>query len=384
MDHQQDTFSRIVASLHEATFDDTLWNRTSALIDEACGSKGNMLVFGRDFRRTGVLFVRYCYRGQRDEDGECEYYDRYYPSDEHLPRLRRLPDSRIVHITELFSEQERKTSPTWNEAMANTHRQNALKVRLDGPDNSHISLTLAGPVDADGWTSAQTGMVARLLPHLRQFIRVRHELVQAEALGLSLGAMLDNDRTGIVQLNRSGRVAGTNDLALEFLREGDGLFDEGGHLRARSPGDDDRLQGLLGRAIPPYRVQAVSGSMPVKRSNGLSPLVLHVSPVEKSGTDFRSQGVAALVLIVDVGRKARIAPHLVPAVLGLTPTESEVAVQLAEGRTIRQISIATGRSATTIRWHLMNIFNKLGVARQLEVVRLVLSLDDMPSSVRRP
>ena len=383
---QHDAFERILTSLLEATLDDALWNETSARIDEACGLKGNMLVFGRGYRRSGVLFARYCYRGQRDEDAEREYYDRYYPIDEHLPRLRKLPDSRIVHITELFSEQELKTSPTWNEAMANSHRQNSLKVRLDGPDDSDISLTLARPVGADGWGSAQTDTIKRLLPHLRQFIRVRHALVQAEALGLSLAGLLDNDTTGVLHLNRSGQIAAANDLALALLREGDGLFDEDGRLRARLTGDDDRLQALLGRAIPDYPVQAGSGSMPVRRSSGLSPLVVHVNPVEKPGTDFRPQGVAALVLIVDARRKARIAPELVSAVLGLTPTESEVAVQLAEGRTIRQISTATGRSRATIRWHLTHIFNKLGVARQLEVARLVLSLDDAPNRCqgRRP
>ena len=372
---QQDTFERILASLLRATLDDAHWNEASALIDEACGSKGNMLVFGRGHRRSGVLFVRYCYRGQRDNDREREYYERYYPIDEHLPRLRELPDSRLVHITELYSEQELKTSLTWNEAMAKSHRQNSLKVHLDGPDDSDISLTLADPVDTDGWASGQTDIIKRLLPHVRQFIRVRHALVQAEALGVSLESVLDNDRMGVVQLNRSGRVAAANDFALELLQQGDRLFDEGGALRARAPDEDDRLQVMLGRAIPPYPVQAMSGSLPITRSNNLSPLVLHVQPVEKPGSDFRPLGVAALVLIFDARKRIRISPELVAAALGLTATEGEVATRLAEGRTIREISMATGRSVTTIRWHVRQIFGKLGIGRQLEVARLVLSLD---------
>ena len=40
---KQILFEQIVASLHEATLDETLWLPTSALIDEALGSKGNHL-----------------------------------------------------------------------------------------------------------------------------------------------------------------------------------------------------------------------------------------------------------------------------------------------------------------------------------------------------
>ena len=382
--HQQDAYERILASLHAATLDDTHWNETSALIDEACGSRGNLVVFGDgSLRRTGVLFARFCYRGQRHEEGEREYFRLCYPIDEHLPRWRQLPDSRIVHVTELFSEHEMKTSPIWNEAMAHGH-QDSLKVRLDGLDESRIFWSFADPVDGEGWSSPRTDMIARLLPHLRQFLLVRQALVQAEALGMSLGAMLDNGRAGVVQLDRRRRIGAANDLALEFLRKGDGLFDEGGFLRARSPRDDEILQRLLGRAIPPFSVQGASGSMAVTRRDGVLPLVLHVMPVEKPGTDYRPQGVAALALIVDPRRKARIDRGLVAAMLGLTPTESEVAAMLAEGRTIREIATVTGRGESTIRWHLKHIFSQLGVGRQFEVARLVLSLGGAPPYLHRP
>ena len=44
---QQDAFNRILASLHEAAFDDAQWPVTSALIDEACGMRGSALVVGK-------------------------------------------------------------------------------------------------------------------------------------------------------------------------------------------------------------------------------------------------------------------------------------------------------------------------------------------------
>ena len=58
---------------------------------------------------------------------------------------------------------------------------------------------------------------------------------------------------------------------------------------------------------------------------------------------------------------------------GLTPAERSVAAQLALGLTVREIAASTGRRESTVRWHVRNLHSKLGVHRQADVVRLVLS-----------
>ena len=58
---------------------------------------------------------------------------------------------------------------------------------------------------------------------------------------------------------------------------------------------------------------------------------------------------------------------------GLTPAERRVAAQLALGLTVREIAASTGRRESTVRWHVRNLHSKLGVHRQADVVRLVLS-----------
>ena len=62
--------------------------------------------------------------------------------------------------------------------------------------------------------------------------------------------------------------------------------------------------------------------------------------------------------------------------------ESRVAVMLAEGMTVREITAATGRKETTIRWHVRRIFRKQGITRQAELVRLVLSIAGTPDARR--
>ena len=376
---QQDAFERTLTLLREAALDDAHWPAASASVDELFGSKCNMLTFGTDSLRGDVeiFFTRWCFRGRRDEEREREYFRVYHPSDEGLPRLRRLSDSRIVHVTDLYTELERKTSPTYNEALARVGR-NGLAVRLDGPGGSRIVFAIGDPIETGSWSSAQLGTFERLLPRLRQYVRVRHALAEAGALGTSLVDLLGNTRAGVIQLDRGGRIVETNDQARALLRRGEGLSDRDGLLRASSPKENTELQGLLARALPPFGGQGESGSMTVSRSTAPPRLVLHVTPVEARNSDYRVWRVAALVLAVDPTSQTRIPPALASAALGLTRTEGLVAVLLAEGKTVRQIAQGTGREESTIRWHVKQILDKLGCSRQFEVAQMVLALAGLP------
>ena len=54
--------------------------------------------------------------------------------------------------------------------------------------------------------------------------------------------------------------------------------------------------------------------------------------------------------------------------------ESQVAVRLAQGMSVREIAVATGRKESTIRSHVKHMFAKHGITRQADLVRLVRSL----------
>ncbi len=375
----QDAFERILASLYDAMLDDTLWPVTSALIDDACGLQANGLLVGEGPPDAVRVFCAgFYYRGQRRPDLEREYLTVYHPMDESVPRVRQLPDSHLVHIRALYTTAELKTSPTYNEGLPWLGAQDGLRVRLDGPVGSHISFATADPITRGGWASPQLTLLTGLLPHIRQFVRVRQTLAGAEALGLTVTELLEATQLGVLHLDRRGQIVAANDRARALLRRGDGLTDRDGVLQAQAPADRPRLARLVGGALPAAAGSAVSGSMRVHRPAGRWPFLVHVKPVVGPQMDLVFPRVAALVLIVEPGHPPRLNPALVGAVLGLTPAESQVAVALAQGQSVREIAAATGRQASSVYWHLRRIYAKLHLAGQVELVRVVLSLAAVP------
>ena len=377
-----DIYERLLASMHAAVLDDAHWPACSALIDEACQTKGNILTFacGQSQKDVEIYLAPLYYRGERHYELECAYFDVYYPIDERIPRLMRLPDSDVVHVTDLYTEQELRTSAAYNENLPIGQYQNGVNVRMDGPNGTRITWCTADPVDGDGWSFDRIEFIRKLLPHLRQYVIVRQALVDAGALAASALGLLDNDGLGVIHLDRRGSVVVANDRARAILRKSDGLTDRGGALRAALPKEDMRLQKVLAHALPIGRETGASGSMMVSRNHSAARLVLHVSPINEGDTRVRASRVGALVLVVDPENRSRVNADHVAAALGLTPAESRVATMLAEGKTIRDIAVVTGRRPATVKWHVKQVFSKVGVARQADLVRLVLSLRNVPET----
>ena len=69
-------------------------------------------------------------------------------------------------------------------------------------------------------------------------------------------------------------------------------------------------------------------------------------------------------------------PHIdhLQLALGLTTAEAEVVRALAEGHSLREIADQSHRAVTTVRWHIKQVKAKLGVSRQVELVRLALAV----------
>lgn len=374
-----DRFDRVLAGLYQAALGDVDWVSAGALINDMIRTTGHGLSYV-DQSGAGepqIVLNGFFQGGERREDMERLYFRDYYWRDEAIPRLRGLRDGELAYRSELYTDQEKKTSPAYNEFRRRARSQDGLFMVLYGLDGCGTVWSLGNSTERDGWGQDHIHAINGLAPHLHHFARVRCAMADARALGASLSELLENRRSGIIQLDRHARIREANDRARDILLKRDGLRDEDGMLAAENSDEDVKLQRLLSQALPPYGLQGAGDSMKITHRKSQAPLVLEVHPVGMMSTDHHTRKVAAFVIVVDPAARPRVAPDLAAAALGLTPAEGRVAVALATGQTVAGIADALGCAESTVRMHLKRVYRKQGIHKQTELVQRVLSLEGL-------
>ena len=271
--------------------DDAHWPATSALIDDACGTKGNELVVGEGFgddakvHSPGSTIAVNAARTWSAPTSQV-----YYPWDERLPRLRQLPDSRLVHVTELYTDQELKTSPTYNEAMHRSSTQNGLKRAPGRAGRLPYRLGACRPHRSPGGWGSGSGRADRAASAPYPPVRARppgdsrrpRRWAPPSAISSATRRSASFIWTGagrIVEMNARARCPPAARRRVVRPRRFSACPPVGGRHSVWSGCWGVRLPTFMGRA-------PASGSMTVRRSPGMPRLVVHISPVGVRQTDF--------------------------------------------------------------------------------------------------
>lgn len=154
---------------------------------------------------------------------------------------------------------------------------------------------------------------------------------------------------------------------------GDGLQLTNGFLQTPRVVDRHKLARFLstvmGLESGPVRTPA---TLTLPRPSGLRPwLIDGVNCGSSTGT---AAECAALLLITDVEKPARLSIQLLSVAFGLTATEAKVAGALARGKPLQDAAVELGISAGHARQRLKSIFQKTGTSRQGELIALLAKL----------
>ena len=109
------------------------WPAASGLFDEAIGATGSFLAIADGTTQNDALFAQFCSRGERHWYLERDYYRDYYPIDERLPRIRKLPDGRLTPVPSLSTEAERRTSAIRSSAASKERRRRRARAAASAP-----------------------------------------------------------------------------------------------------------------------------------------------------------------------------------------------------------------------------------------------------------
>ncbi len=177
-----------------------------------------------------------------------------------------------------------------------------------------------------------------------------------------MSSLLEILRTGCVLLDRSRRVRFSNKIAESAVGGSDVLAITGTTFTAHAPDHARMIRERHHRCLATGRPQHAA----LEREHDGRPVLLTFVPV---GVDGGNEVDQVIVSICDLQiRNRTVSAPLLRDVLQLTVAEANVAVHLCDGLSIGATAGALGISTGTARNHLKNIFSKLGVRRQSELV----------------
>jgi len=213
-----------------------------------------------------------------------------------------------------------------------------------------------------------------LAPHLRRAIAICQLLELKSVTAANTSAVLETLSTPIFVVDRFMSLLHANPAGEAMLTRRDGVRHYRGRLVVDADGiaiDDAVAQ--MGHDETAFGRRGGTG-FPVRSASG-DQKVIHVLPLQRrqQGSDLFRRATAAL-FITDQDRDIPVPRAAFAALYGLTPAEVRIAELIVNGISQREISRQLGLRPSTVKTHLLHVFEKTGVQRQVDLVRLAASL----------
>jgi DNA-binding CsgD family transcriptional regulator len=206
-------------------------------------------------------------------------------------------------------------------------------------------------------------------PHIERALQIHDRFGRLSERGQEIEAVLDHVSTGVMLIDKSGRLLHTNAYAEQVLADGDGLASWRGSLQAISAADSRRLEGLIANVL----AGGSGGALAIARKSGLRSLNVLVAPLRHIAEFARATESKVVVFLSDPERHPEFPMDTLRRLYEFTPAEGRIAAELVKGRSVKNIAAAFEITEETVRKALKSMFQKTGTSRQGELVALLLS-----------
>jgi DNA-binding CsgD family transcriptional regulator len=217
-------------------------------------------------------------------------------------------------------------------------------------------------------------LLTLITPHLRRAIQIYAKLNRTTSERDVYAGAVNQLSVATIILDEQGRLLNANAVARVLLEDKDGLKLRDQRLHIEGRDINKELQQALAIIIQAQQSgeAAVVRALRIPRTAGRSDLGLVIRPVPTSQWSEGQSSPCAAVFISDPDLQDSDSQKILAELFELTPAEAKLAMLLARGLSLADVSTEQNISQHTARAQLKSIFAKTGVSRQAELVRLVL------------
>jgi DNA-binding CsgD family transcriptional regulator len=212
-----------------------------------------------------------------------------------------------------------------------------------------------------------------IAPHVRRAVLIGRAIDLKSLEAETFAHALDSLANAMFLVDATGRIVHANAAGCALTEASSILRSGGGKLIANDAGTNRSLRDIFLAAEGGDTALGTKGiAMPLRAEDG-NYYVAHVLPLT-SGLRRRAGVTAAAVAAVFIQKTelaVSAAPEVIAKTYSLTPTELRVMLALAEVGGAPKVADLLGIAETTVKFHLRNLFDKTGVRRQADLIKLL-------------
>lgn len=288
-----------------------------------------------------------------------------------------MPVGTVVQSSSAMPNREFMRSEFYNEAIRPIGTFHGLGVKPLNTPHRRVFITPGRRLGRDDFDRTDVAAMQTLVPHIVTALHIGSRLAAAD-LAAGAVAALDRLETAVILVDATGKVVFANRIADALLVDARVLCTKGRHIMACDPQTNMALLRELACCTENDEIaRARKHVLDLPRRDGRTSLRMIVSPfrLDSLGIDISTFGghrPAAMIMIADPDRERHARKERLRSEFGLTAAEADVALEIINGDGRDATAMRLGITVATVRTHLVRIFEKTGVRRQAQLVRLVL------------
>jgi DNA-binding CsgD family transcriptional regulator len=359
-------FSELIGLVYEGALEERPWHAFLGRLRDVMGAVATTLVLRPALAgRAGLVLTE-----GGSSEGIALYRDGLFMADPFVD----LPPGEVVALHEIIALEELEQTELYRLCMAPGGLYDSLGADLRIGDMLEARLRVARSRGARAFGASEKRLCAALLPHLERAIRIHARLHRVESERALYAGAIEQLAVGAIILDEDGGVVGTNELAAQILSRCDGIDIVNGVLRVEGRREAAELKRVVSELLDERRSgkPGVVQALRIPRPSGKADLGLIVRPFSSDVTSQFAHLPAVAIFISDPEERSQAPAQVLGKLFGFTPTEAQLALELANGLNLDDAARELGMSRNTARAHLRSVFAKTGISRQSALVRLIL------------
>jgi DNA-binding CsgD family transcriptional regulator len=360
----------LVGDIYDAALDADLWPEVLNGIGDAVG--GPEVIFGVYDPTTGLSNLL----APRIDPARVNSLPDWAPRNPLLPHGGGHAPGQVFTVADFITTEQFTATDFYNEWwLPAGYNTEPLTTNLLVDSGARGIFTINGLLSRPPFGSDQKRLFAALAQHLVRAIALQRRLYHLTFASESVFAGFDDLHQGFLLVDAQARPVFVNRTGRALLDANDGLRLEVGILSTPNADDGRDLRALIAACAFEANI-APGGEVLLRRQSGRPPFHALVTPIRQQTTTAATpwtfaQRPAAIVLVSDPETEIQSRIEALRERFGLTPAEATLAIEIVKGDGRQAAADRLGISVATAHSHLHRVFDKTGVTRQAELVRLL-------------